>query len=166
MRATFGRHDRFIQKYVFINAGPISSILKLTRAVPHPLILQADEPLMFLFQHLSTAGFHRCIIYENTASHQSLYGNVKLTTDSMASLTMVSQTDILRFLKDSFQEKTPLAALCTVNPLFALPVIAADSREVFGVPTDATALDGFRLMVHSLMAVYQERACDPCCAGG
>lgn len=145
-------HKLFKSSFPII-LGPISMVLqRIGRKNPHPIIIPQTEPLLTLIRQFVKYGLHNCIIWENMASHQSVFGfKIPFLTNSIdncAVFSMISHIDLINLLYCTAKnpEAFPRLAEMLVS-LFQTPVSKIFTPYPYKITVNATALDGFRMLV-------------------
>ncbi len=105
----------------FFNA-PVKNLIAATNESANPWILYSGESLSALIDLFTKEQQHRCLVIDE----EILQNSIKSPVPASASLSLVSQTDLLRYIHASKLGNTRLAANL-VEPLLDTPITSLPS---------------------------------------
>ncbi|KAI8913427.1 hypothetical protein EDD86DRAFT_105127 [Gorgonomyces haynaldii] len=129
---------------------PVSEFVYVTKESAYPYIFPSHQTLATVVKALAIHGYHRCLIVDSASVLDAIQSG---TLPADAHVTVLTQTDIVRFLFESLESKTPVPSEI-VEPLFRSKLEVLESKPVVAIGPGYSALNGFRIMhFHNVTAV-------------
>lgn len=126
--------------------SPVKSLIAASKESANPWILYSGEPITALIDLFTKQKQHRCLVIDEEVLRSSLITPIPAS----ASLCLLSQTDVLRYLHTSKQVGGTKLSHAIVEPILDVPISSLPSlggpKAIMAVLDTHSALHGFRTM--------------------
>ncbi|KAI9190802.1 uncharacterized protein BJ171DRAFT_46635 [Polychytrium aggregatum] len=143
---------------------PVKVLVGMTSESVDSWTLHSSDPISSLVQMFATGRYHRCLVIDEDALVASALldddGPGPTAPPTGSSITMITQTDVIRYLYD-MRSSIDVSAVETIFSLHASQVEElqkrqednkkSNGRRVVAVPQNVSALAAFRIMYENMV---------------